>query len=110
MGIMHNTPALQAFNAVGDLLGSQFVVLSVKSNPAKKTHKAEILLENGLSCTVKFRIHGSVTVATSSIIELQRRSGDCIAFNEVLRKSRDVLNGMFSRSMCKPRMTNATDI
>jgi len=81
--------ASQIGNRVIDLLGAKGVGSISKVNRVKFTINAEICLD-GLSCLIKVRIYRQSS--GTYLVEMQRRSGDSIAFHRVHRWASHDLN------------------
>jgi len=87
--------ASQIGNRMIDLLGAKGVGSISKVNRVKFTMKAEVCLD-GLSCLIKVRIYRQSL--GQYLVEMQRRSGDSIAFHRVHRWASHDLNSSTNSS------------
>jgi hypothetical protein len=82
--VVNSTSAALVGNRMLDFLGTQATCLITKVNRMKFTVKAEVCLD-GLNCTTKVRIYKQAP--GQYIVEMQRRSGDSIAFSRLYRQA-----------------------
>lgn len=80
--LVNDSSAAQIGNHMLDFLGSEIAGLVTKVNRIKFTIKAKVYLD-GLSCEAKVRIYRKAP--DQHIVEMQRRSGDSIAFNRLFQ-------------------------
>eukprot|EP00440_Ansanella_granifera_P053806 gb/GFBE01058328.1/.p1 GENE.gb/GFBE01058328.1/~~gb/GFBE01058328.1/.p1 ORF type:complete len:427 (+),score=82.11 gb/GFBE01058328.1/:1-1281(+) len=81
-------------NALLDFLGQEAASIT-KVNHKKYSIKVEVFMES-VMCTLKIRTYShSSEVPNTYAIEFQRRSGDCVTFNQVYQKAQSYMKSNF---------------
>lgn len=110
--VVNGASAAQIGNCLLDFLGVEVDGKITKVNRTKCTIKAEVRVD-GLTCMTKLRIYRQ-GLGQQHVVEMQRRSGDSLAFQRLFRWASDHIssctNSQFVDQLVEPNLSNGANI